>query len=216
MRSPLVLVPTRIEYETLYRRLAAVVEPAGGVIALCGFGVIAAAARTAELLAQYEPQQVVLVGIAGALDDRLSIGTACAFDEVVCYGIGSGSGASYRTAGEMGWLQWDDHGTSDVGDMLPLGPDAANAESPPLQLLTACAASATPAEVRWRKSKYPQAAAEDMEGFSVAVACHLRKTPLQIIRGIANRAGDRDPRNWRTNEALHAAAELASKVLCSD
>ena len=63
-----------------------------------------------------------------------------------------------------------------------------------------------------RLAKHPEAAAEDMEGFGVAVSCVLADVPLQIIRGISNRAGDRDKRHWDIEGALHAAAALALKI----
>lgn len=80
-------------------------------------------------------------------------------------------------------------------------------------LLTVCAASANPADVSMRSRRYPDAVAEDMEGFGVAVACYFGATSLEIIRGISNRAGDRDPRNWDINGALRAASELTLKTL---
>ena len=59
-------------------------------------------------------------------------------------------------------------------------------------------------------------AAEDMEGFAVAMACALNETPLRIVRGISNEVGDREPANWRIPLALGAARELAMEVLESD
>ena len=68
-------------------------------------------------------------------------------------------------------------------------------------------------DVAMRLERYPDAVAEDMEGFGVAVACYFGGVPLQIIRGISNRAGDRDKRNWDIDGALHAAGELTSKAI---
>jgi futalosine hydrolase len=61
--------------------------------------------------------------------------------------------------------------------------------------------------------RHPHADAEDMEGFGVAVGCYFGGMPLQIIRGISNRAGDRNKRNWDVEGALHAAGELTLKAL---
>jgi nucleoside phosphorylase len=51
----------------------AALRPADAAAELCGFGIVAAAARTAQLLAAQRPEKVFLVGIAGRLDDRLAI-----------------------------------------------------------------------------------------------------------------------------------------------
>ncbi|NBP89418.1 MAG: futalosine hydrolase, partial [Planctomycetia bacterium] len=55
--------------------------------------------------------------------------------------------------------------------------------------------------------------AEDMEGFAVALACRLAGVPCQIIRGISNRAGDRDKAHWQIEPALRAVAKQAKAVL---
>src|SRR5687768_17256938 len=92
-RPTLVLVPTRGERERL---AAAMSRGAGlGLVELVGVGPVAAAARTAELLARLTPRRVLLVGIAGSLDPRaLSIGDASAFDALDVDGIGAGLGSS--------------------------------------------------------------------------------------------------------------------------
>ena len=180
-------------------------------IELCGFGPIAAAARAAHLLATLGPASVTLVGIAGALDDRLSIGQAYRFDEVACYGVGVGSGTAFQPAAAVGWPQWSgDSSVSQraIGDRIgPTGITAGHV------LLTACAASAGPADVAARRALIPDAVAEDMEGFGIALACELAGVPWTIIRGISNRAGDRDHSQWCVEPALEAAAALARKTL---
>ena len=55
--------------------------------------------------------------------------------------------------------------------------------------------------------------AEDMESFSVAVACTMARIPLTIVRGISNIAGDRDKVRWRIADALHATADTVLEVL---
>lgn len=59
----------------------------------------------------------------------------------------------------------------------------------------------------------PAAAAEDMEGFAVAMACRLRGVPLDIVRGISNAAGDRDRSHWQVSAALEAAGRLALQIM---
>jgi futalosine hydrolase len=180
-------------------------------IELCGFGPIAAAARAAHLVATCKPASVMLVGIAGSFDDRLMIGQAYRFHEVASYGIGVGSGSDFQPAAAVGWPQWPGDpatGLDAVGDRL--GRSGATAGR---VLLTACAASAGPADVALRRELIPDAVAEDMEGFGVALACELAGVPWTIIRGISNRAGDRDHSRWRVEPALAAATALVLETL---
>ena len=80
-------------------------------------------------------------------------------------------------------------------------------------LLTTCAASDTPERAAWLHERYSGALAEDMEGFGVALACHLAGTPCWIVRGISNQVGDRAPPHWRIPSALAAARERALALL---
>jgi futalosine hydrolase len=218
MLRHLILVPTDRERRILRPLIAAGLEESFR-IELCGFGPVAAAARTAQLVAEQAAPRVILVGIAGRLDDRLAVGSAYRFERVASHGIGAGSGDGFVPAQAMGWPQWpgDPADEADrIGDLLPCtpgrGPGAARAGL----LLTTCAASATAEDVRQRLRLFPEAAAEDMEGFGVALACRLRGVAIDIVRGISNTAGDRDQANWRVEAALEAAAALALAVMAGD
>ena len=76
-----------MELKIIEPLVAPALDPDDDAIALCGFGVIAAAARTADLLALRKPDRVFLLGIAGAIGNTLSIGKASVFSEVACYGL---------------------------------------------------------------------------------------------------------------------------------
>ncbi|MCP4778547.1 MAG: futalosine hydrolase [Planctomycetaceae bacterium] len=202
----LILVPTLMEYEFVNDR----VSSAEVVVEICGFGPIIPAAKAMELIAQHQPANVALVGIAGAYATGISIGTAVIGSEVACFGIGAGSGRDYQTAGEMGWMQWGGRGEQDViGDVLPL----ANFDRPRCQVLTVCAAANTRSDVDARQRRFPDAAIEEMEGFSVAAAAKMCGVPFYLVRGISNRAGDRDKCNWKIREALDAATSLMMDCL---
>jgi futalosine hydrolase len=215
MLHTLVLVPTDAERTLLEPLLAAARGPHDRV-ELCGFGPVAAAARTAALISACAPARVILVGIAGRYHDRLEIGAAYRFDRVACFGVGVGSDEGFVSAGTLGWQQWPGDPPTPavaVGDVLECGwPVAASITSSGL-LLTACAAAASQGDVASRTTLFPTAAAEDMEGFAVALACRLAGVPLEIVRGISNTAGDRDHARWQIPNALAAAAELTRRVM---
>ena len=215
MPDTLVLVPTEGERRVVAPAIAAA---AGGMarVELCGFGPVAAAARTASLLATHAAARVVLVGIAGRLDERLAVGAAYRFTAVACFGVGAGSGEAFETAEGMGWPHWPGDAADaprGVGDVIPLSPVPTARIAPAGLLLTACAVAADPGDVALRRRLFPAAVAEDMEGFGAALACRLAGVPLEIVRGISNTAGDRDKARWQIEAALAAAAELAAEIL---
>jgi len=211
----LVLIPTELERRRLF-------DDGGlgtgfALDALCGFGPVAAAARTAQLIERLRPKCVFLVGIAGTYDpDRLAIGAATEFGAVAIEGVGVGEGERALGPPALGFPQWpgrEETGTPSIDDRVQLGCGAAGEHE---LLLTTCSASDSAAHVRVRRERFPDAVAEDMEGFGVALGCALSNTPLRIVRGISNTAGDRDPATWRIPAALHAARELLLELLAEE
>lgn len=215
MPEPLVIVPTAAERHRFLTHARGV---AG--VELCGFGVAAAAARTALLLARQRPSRVILAGIAGRFDESIALGAATLFRRVACHGIGVGTGHAFLTAATLGWPQWSGDppdAAAAIGDVIYLDADERRPSDTTLPvralLLTAAAGSADAEDSRLRRAMFPQAAAEDMEGFGVALACRLAGVPCTIVRGISNTVGDRDTARWRIDEALAAAAALVARLL---
>jgi futalosine hydrolase len=196
---------------TLFRTL-------GIEVALCGFGLIASAAQTARLITQRQPDRVILAGIAGLYRNReideTWLGRAVQFDRVGCYGIGVGSGLNFQSSGTLGWsqLQSEQHAyvASDVIELESLGLDLQQRTG--WTLLSVTAASANTEEARSKREYLPDANAEDMEGFGVAMACELCGVPISIVRGFSNWAGDREHKNWKVAEAMGSVCELVIKI----
>ncbi len=205
----LILVPTSFELQHANRLQANLT--AGLTIELCGFGAVVAAARTAELIARHCPQRVALLGIAGAIHEDLQLGAAYEFSEVVLSGIGVGAGIEHKTASELGWPQWEC--APAILDCIELQSPLQRPANRSRQLLTVCAGAAGSDDVKRRRDQFPRAAAEDMEGFAVAVACKLANVSLRIFRGISNRAGDRDKQNWHVAQAMQSVVDLVKLEL---
>jgi len=212
----LVLVPTGLERRRLADHGGL---PRGFALqALAGFGPVAAAARAAAWIERVRPAHVLLIGIAGTFDsERLPVGSAAAFTAVAIEGVGVGEGQRYVGPPALGFPQWpgpepaeaggraEADGPARIEDRLPLW---APADAEPALLLTTCAASDGPALAARRRERFPDAHAEDMEGFGVALACALRGVPCSVIRGISNVVGDREPARWKIPAALAAARRL--------
>ena len=226
MTELLILVPTPTELQILAPILQPRLQQVGGTLHLCGFGPVSAAARTSQLIGELNPARIILVGIAGAIGESMPVGSASVFDEVACFGVGAGSGEDFQTAGQLGWSQWDsgsgeeEDGRSVVGDVLPLLPAQAESLSgKPIerrQLLTCCSASGSLDDVALKVRNFPNAVAEDMEAFGVAMAASLMGVPLQVVRGMSNTAGDRQLSQWKINDALEAAAEVVLNLIAGD
>ncbi|MEM9802374.1 MAG: futalosine hydrolase [Planctomycetota bacterium] len=193
----LLCVPTSEEHERLARAAPASVDPGRWLaVEIIGFGPVAAAARTAVLCERHRPERVVLAGIAGGRADGPAIGTASWFGDVALDGVGAGEGPGLALPSAMGFAQW-----GDVTEHLSLADDGPS-------LLTVCAAADGATMLATRRARFPDAVAEDMEAFGVALAAHLAGVPAHVVRGISNAAGDRRHAVWRIDDALDAVAAL--------
>ena len=210
----LVLVPTEMERAQL-SRLGGFDESLS-TSATVGFGPVAAAARCAALLCEHRPRRVLLVGIAGTYDPgSLPPGAATCFETVAIDGVGAGAGEGFLAPSQLGLPQWQGGGGTAAGEVTELLPLVSDREGYGL-LLTVCSASASEAQVARRLARQPQARAEDMEAFGVAIACAMAGVPLTVVRGISNRAGERDASRWLVAEALASARERATAILSGD
>jgi futalosine hydrolase len=207
----LILIPTEFEWGFIADSLSSI---SGAVVEICGFGPIIPAAKTVQLIRQYCPRRVLLLGIAGSYDPSLKIGEASVFDHVSCYGVGVGNGSTFRTAGKMGWLQWpDDNPERSIGESIQLSQTTAPINFHRRRLLTVCSAAENRQDVADRQLWFPDAAAEDMEGFAVAAACQLCDVPATIVRGISNQAGDRDKKYWQIEHAMNSAVSISQQIM---
>jgi len=180
---------------------------------ICGFGPISSSALSTKFIHEHSPKRVVLVGIAGAYrqqSNHLQLKQAYTFQDVASYGIGAGSGDDFKTPGDMGLAQYVASNGDEVSDEIALVDPGSQSRR---QLLTVCAAAANAKEVEQRLSVKSHAMAEDMEGFSVALACRIHGVKLTIVRGISNWAGDRDVKNWQIEPALESAAKMVMGLI---
>ena len=207
----LILVPTSLECQQLTPLLTAVANQNDWRIEVIGFGPIAAASTTATLIQQHQPTRICLIGIAGRYDTAISLGSAISFSSVSSYGVGVGTGDQYVGATKMGWPMIEESSTHPaIDETISLDSSGSSGTN---CLLTCCAASADHGDTLQRLLVQPDAIAEDMEGFGVALSCKLANVPLTIVRGISNIAGDRNHANWKINQALDAAADLAIRTV---
>jgi len=208
----LVLVPTDFEFTRLNRLGDEEFSQFSIHADVCGFGPIASGIGAARLLNLFKPRRAILLGIAGSYSDRIAVGEAASFNQVHIEGVGAYDKGVIKRPTELGFAQIDSkHSISGepIFESLFLGGDQKERSS----ILTVCAASGDTRMATERHELFPGTKAEDMESFSVAIACHQAGIPLSIIRGISNVAGDRDHSNWKINDALQQAKSKLKMLL---
>lgn len=176
-----------------------------------GLGVVFAGIRTAEIIATYAPDQVIVAGVAGLFPNApraFEVGSAACCESVLLDGVGVGQGEAYQNASQLGWQQA--FGTvNQLKCRLPPGVNSGPT------LLTVCSGSANQQDAEWRRKRFPGVTAEDMESFSVALACHRAGVSCSVIRGFSNEVGCRDHSRWKIDKALESVASLIAQCFPS-
>ena len=162
--------------------------------AICGFGLAESGARAAHAIAT-RPEAadgVILLGSAGTYDPRAyPVGAAVVAGRVRCHGIGAGG----RSPEALGF------GRPEVLGLAGGGPEIVSVAHASDREAAGLIAAA-----------HPQAVAEEMEGYAVAVAAHEFGVDVWIVRGISNVAGDRDVAGWALPEAIAAACARIPEI----
>lgn len=211
----LVLVPTAMERDAILAHWASLHSDVK--IDVCGLGVVAASVNTASLIEQCQPRRVILAGIAGVFSaQKHQLGAAVSFGSVAIDGVGVGQGDQFLSPTQLGW---DDPSYGCPPGRLKLRSLSADAQMSDRSddcLLTVCSASANSREAEWRMERFPDAVAEDMEGYAVALACQTMRIELSVIRGLSNFVGERDKAKWKIRESLQAVAVSLKQTMESD
>ncbi|MEL6106538.1 MAG: futalosine hydrolase [Planctomycetota bacterium] len=205
----LICIPTELERDKIAALLS--LDPSDWRVETVGFGVVQASIGTLTAITRWRPRRVILAGIAGRFHGAdASVGEALLFDSVRVDGIGVGQGDDFSDAWSLDW-PW-------AGEQVLSLTSAATASKTPRsksadrELLTVCSASRDVADAAWRAERFPDAVAEDMEGYAVALACRSADLPLSIVRGLSNEVGQRDRSTWRIHEALVSTAQLIQSI----
>ncbi|WP_127500069.1 futalosine hydrolase [Actinoplanes solisilvae] len=203
MTLPL-LVVTAVAAEAEAVRAGA--DPDHVVVEPVGVGPAAAAAGTARLLATGRYRAVISAGIAGGFPGRAPVGAVVLGIRSIAADLGAETADGFLPVEELGF-------GSSVLDADPGLLESLRAALPGAiagDVLTLTTVTGTAATAERLSTRYPQAVAEAMEGYGVAVAA--AGLPFAELRTVSNPIGPRDRAAWRLKEAF-AALSTASAAL---
>ncbi|MCM0676263.1 futalosine hydrolase [Micromonospora phytophila] len=184
-----------------------------------GVGPAVAGAATARLLVLAEAagrpyRAVVSAGVAGGFAGQVKVGGTVLASRSVAADLGAESPTGFIPVDELGMPpEWLGGGTTVTADPELL--DALRAGLPGATVgpvLTVSTVTGTAASTDVLRRRHPDAVAEAMEGYGVAVAATQAGLPFAELRTVSNPVGPRDRDAWRMREAL-AALTAAATIL---
>ena len=213
----LAVAATEMEMAPLYRMTAG--TDIGFLTLVTGVGPVAAALQLTRFLCQEGTQVrgIVNFGVAGAYVQIQGLQIASLLD--VCL-------AEREVAGDFGICYGDDidYLAKDLTGKITFDLDRSlllqsglvlqrNGMSPHLgTFVTVNSVSGTRARGENLRQQW-QGLCENMEGASIARVAEVFALPFLEVRSISNMVEDRNPQNWRLEEACAVAADAASCLL---
>lgn len=207
--SALVLIPSLAEWDSLrpphgvaLSRTWLAVRVGSATYALCGVGPAAAAASATFLIREFQPSSVLLVGVGGTYaNSGFAPGDLVQAHEDIFADLGATDPAGVpQNLDHLGLPLFATHqGPLGCRFELPI----LDADLPKARFLTVSTISADASRAQIL-ARHFHAAVENMEGAAVALACHLAQVPCYQVRGITNRAGERDKTHWFMDLALNS------------
>ncbi|MGW5669165.1 futalosine hydrolase [Micromonospora sp. NPDC003776] len=188
-------------------------------VAPVGVGPAGAGAATARLLALAEGagrpyRAVVSAGIAGGFAGRVAVGGTVLATRSIAADLGAESPEGFLPIEELGMAP-ELLGT---GSTVPADPallDTLRAALPGAitgAVLTVTTVTGTAESTAALAARHPDAVAEAMEGYGVAVAAAQAGLPFAELRTVSNPIGPRDRGAWRMREAFAALSAAAAAL----
>ncbi|WDZ86454.1 futalosine hydrolase [Micromonospora cathayae] len=184
-----------------------------------GVGPAVAAAATARLLALAEAAGrpyagVVSAGVAGGFAHRVPVGGTVLATRSVAADLGAESPEGFIPVDELGMTP-EQLGVASAVEADPALLAALRAALPDAvvgAVLTVSTVTGTATSTRALAARHPDAVAEAMEGYGVAVAAAQAGLPFVELRTVSNPIGPRDRGSWRLREALTALGPAATAL----
>jgi futalosine hydrolase len=199
--------------------LAGLADPTTVTVAAVGVGPAVAGAATARLLALAEAagrpyRAVVSAGIAGGFVGRVAVGGTVLASRSVAADLGAESPEGFLPIEQLGMPAE----LLGPGSVVPADPALLAALRTALPeavvgaILTVGTVTGTAASTAALVARHPDAVAEAMEGYGVAVAAAQAGLPFAELRTVSNPIGPRDRGAWRMREAFEALTKAAAAL----
>jgi futalosine hydrolase len=167
-----------------------------------GVGPAAAAASTAIALSGASYRYVFCMGIGGSYREPVQFDAVVIADEVIAADLGAESPEGFIRLDELGFGETRIPADRELANLVATTLRQANVQVTTGSILTVSTTTGTEQTATKLKQRFPQASAEGMEGYGVAVGAQKYQIPFIEIRTVSNKVGLRDRAAWKIKEAL--------------
>ncbi|WP_078556772.1 futalosine hydrolase [Bacillus alkalicellulosilyticus] len=175
-----------------------------------GVGPVDAAIQTTTALSKKKYKAVINMGIAGGFIGRTTISDVVVASSIVIADLGTETETGFESVDKLGF------GTTEISiesTLVTRVCDTLQKHNIHYRLgdiLTLSTVTGTADTAIRLSTRFPEAAAEAMEGFGVARSAQKAGIPVIEIRAISNAIGPRDREAWKIKEALVSLQKVSS------
>jgi len=210
--KPKILIVTAVDLER--KAVLEGIDKAKHVdVLIGGVGPIDSAVNTTLALSNQQYDIVINMGIGGGFRGRTEIGSVVVASQLIAadFGVETPTGFHFADTFQLGSAKIAvEHGLRErmvnalkrAGLKVDTGP-----------ILTVSTVTGTHSTAIEMQKRVPDAMAEAMEGFGVAVAARKMQVPVLEIRAISNMVGQRDKASWRIEDALASLTKTSRRLM---
>ena len=182
------------------------------VVSISGFGKVAAASTVTTMLDRFDPEAILLTGVAGALDPAVDRGDVVVADELIQHDFDASPIVPRFVIPslQIDRIPTDPAWTSKLADAAA-ATSTGNAVHRGLLLSGDRFISTNQARAELR-SLFPDALAVEMEGAAVAQVCAERGLPFAVVRAVSDSADDEAGGDF-LDFVEHQAAPLLAGII---
>lgn len=182
-------------------------------VVLAGVGPASAAANTAFALAKNNYDLVISAGIGGGFVTRADIGSVVIGTESIAADLGAETTEGFASVDELGFGSTRIENAPALVTLLMNALHNSELDVQVGSILTVSTVTGTKVTADALANRHPDAMAEAMEGYGVAIAAEQMGIPFIEIRTISNAVGPRNREAWRIGDALASLEKTCATLL---
>ena len=177
-----------------------------------GVGPIATTQFLEKNITAQSPDLIIQIGIAGAINDQIDIGSSVAVKEEMISDMGVWEADGYKDIFDLGFA---DRNTFPYQHGMLVNPHQQLLSQSKLPLVKSFGVNeiSTSAEKISLLKHHFNVDIESMEGNAFHYVCLMNNIPFIQLRGISNYVGDRDKSRWKIKESLQTTFEACRIML---
>ena len=179
---------------------------------ITGVGPIATTQFLEKNITAKKPDLIIQIGIAGAINDQIDIGSSVAVKVEMISDMGVWEADGYKDIFDMGFA---DRNTFPYQHGMLVNPHQLLLTQSKLPLVKGFGVneiSTSSEKISLLKHHY-NVDIESMEGNAFHYVCLMNKLPFIQLRGISNYVGDRDKSRWKIKESLQTTYDACMTLL---